>query len=172
MWCLIVSITDLCHLSFLEIQTPVTLLNVSFNSGKKWICYIMQWYTDAYSILPGSCLLRPPPHIHNLDSHAWIQKILSERVKLWRVFSVLFFMPPKELWETYSNHTVCPSVPLSVLLRVWCISLIFFEVGILNLVCGCILRWQSVTHHFGSLWPWPLIWSLEYPCLEHISYII
>ena len=53
-------------------------------------------------------------------------------------------MPPKELWEAYSNRTVRPSV----LLRVRCISPIFFEVGISNLVCGCILGWQSVVYHF------------------------
>ena len=48
---------------------------------------------------------------------------------------VLSFMPPKELWEAYSNCTVRPFLPL----RVWCISPIFFKVGIPNLVCGCIL---------------------------------
>ena len=53
-------------------------------------------------------------------------------------------MPPKELWEAYSNRTVHPSVPL----RVQCISPIFFEVGIPNLVCGCILEWRSVAYHF------------------------
>ena len=56
-------------------------------------------------------------------------------------------MPPKELWEAYSNRTiksVCPSVEL----RVRCISPIFFEVEIPNLVCGCILRWRSVAYHF------------------------
>ena len=57
---------------------------------------------------------------------------------------LLIFMPPKELWEAYSYHTVRPSVPL----RVWCISPIFFEVGIPNLVCGCILGWRSVAYHF------------------------
>ena len=36
----------------------------------------------------------------------------------------------------------------SVLLLVWCISPIFFDVGIPNLVCGCILGWQSVEYHF------------------------
>ena len=56
---------------------------------------------------------------------------------------ILFFMPQKELWEAYSNHTVRPSVPL----RVRCISPIFFEIGIPNLVCGCILGWHSVTYH-------------------------
>ena len=37
-----------------------------------------------------------------------------------------------------------PSVPL----RVRCISPIFYEVGIPNLVCGCILGWRSVAYHF------------------------
>ena len=31
---------------------------------------------------------------------------------------------------------------------VWSISLIFFEVGIPNLMCGCLLGWRSVTYHF------------------------
>ena len=52
------------------------------------------------------------------------------------------FMPPKELWEAYSNRTVRPSV----LLRVRCISPILFEVGITNLVCGCILGWSDAYH--------------------------
>ena len=51
----------------------------------------------------------------------------------------LVFMPPKELWEAYSNRTVRPSVSPSVPLRVRYISPIFFEVGTPNLVCGCIL---------------------------------
>ena len=29
------------------------------------------------------------------------------------------------------------------------ISHIFLKIGILNLVCICILGWQSVTYHFG-----------------------
>ena len=33
-------------------------------------------------------------------------------------------------------------------LRVRCISPIFFEVGIPNLMCGCILGWQGVSYHF------------------------
>ena len=106
----------------------------------------------------------------------------------------MLFMPPKELWEAYSNRTVRPSVSPSVPL--WCpvhisyilwgsnskfgvwihlgmaecrvpfsghcdldlwpsfynnrvrsISLILFEVGISNLVCGCILGWRSVAYH-------------------------
>ena len=61
-------------------------------------------------------------------------------------------MPPKELWEAYSNRTVRPSVRPCVRpspFRVWSISPIFFEVGIPNLVCGCILGWRSVACHFG-----------------------
>ena len=56
-------------------------------------------------------------------------------------------MPPKELWEAYSNRTVRQSVSLSRF-GVRSISPIFFEVGIPNLVCGCILRWRSVAYHF------------------------
>ena len=59
-------------------------------------------------------------------------------------YSLLFFLPQKELWEAYSNRTVRPSVPL----RVRCISPMFFEVEIPNLVCGCILGWPSVAYHF------------------------
>ena len=62
------------------------------------------------------------------------------------------FMPPKELWEAYSNRTVRPlSVCLCVRpsrFCVWSISPIFFEEGIPNLVCGCILGWRSVSYHF------------------------
>ena len=42
----------------------------------------------------------------------------------------------------------CPSVCLSVPLRVRCISPIIFEVRIPNLMCGCILGWRSVAYHF------------------------
>ena len=54
-------------------------------------------------------------------------------------------MHPKDLWEAYSNHTIRPSDPLCVL----CISPIFFEVGIPNLVCGCISGWWGVAYHFA-----------------------
>ena len=40
--------------------------------------------------------------------------------------------------------SVRPSVPLCVR----CISPIFFEVGISNLMHGCILGWRSVAYHF------------------------
>ena len=60
------------------------------------------------------------------------------------------FMPPKELWEAYSNRTVQPSVsPSRFCVR--SISPIFFEVGIPNLVCGYILGWRpSVRPAFVS----------------------
>ena len=60
---------------------------------------------------------------------------------------VLVFMPPKELWEAYSNRTVRQSVrPSRFCVR--SISPIFFGVGIPNLVCGYILGWRSVAYHF------------------------
>ena len=46
-------------------------------------------------------------------------------------------------------RSVRPSVsPSAFPLRVRCISPIFFEVGIPNLVCGYILGWRSVAYHF------------------------
>ena len=42
-----------------------------------------------------------------------------------------------ELWPSFNNCCV-QSI----------ISLIYFEVGISNLLCGCTLGWQSVTYHF------------------------
>ena len=68
------------------------------------------------------------------------QKLLIKETKsaIMNIFRFFFIMPPKELWEAYSNRTVRPSVSLSRF-RVRSISPIFFEVGIPNLVCGCIL---------------------------------
>ena len=51
-------------------------------------------------------------------------------------------------WEAYSNRTVRGSVPLCV----WGISPIFYEAGIPNLVCACILRLGSVAYH-----PWATV---------------
>ena len=47
------------------------------------------------------------------------------------LISAFFIMPPKELWEAYSNHTVRPSVCPSHF-RVRSISPLFFELGISN----------------------------------------
>ena len=41
-----------------------------------------------------------------------------------------------DLWLSFKNYCVRS------------ISLIFFEVGIPNLVCECIMGWQSVTYNF------------------------
>ena len=49
---------------------------------------------------------------------------------------------------TLTSDLVFIEITMSVPLRVRCISPIFFEVGILNLMCGCILGWQSVGYHF------------------------
>ena len=79
------------------------------------------------------------------------KKIMSKRCIFYSYKFFLVFMPPKELWEAYSNRTVRPSVSLSVRpsrFRVRSISPIFFEVGIPNLVCGYILGWRSVAYHF------------------------
>ena len=63
----------------------------------------------------------------------------------------------------------CPSVAL----HVWCISPIIFEVGIPNLVSGCILGWQSVTCHLcGVTVTLTSDLVLKVMCPEHISYII
>ena len=59
------------------------------------------------------------------------------------LFACWVIMPPKELWEAYSNRTVRPSC-----FQVRSISPIFFEAGIPNLVCGYILGWRSVAYHF------------------------
>ena len=53
-----------------------------------------------------------------------------------RALEVPFLCPQRN----FGRHIVIAlSVPPSVPLRVRCISSIFFEVGIPNLVCGCIL---------------------------------
>ena len=51
------------------------------------------------------------------------------------------------------SHTILGHCDLDLLpsFKNYCvrsISLIFFEVGIPNLVCICILGWGSVTYHF------------------------
>ena len=41
-----------------------------------------------------------------------------------------------DLWPSFKNYCVQSR------------SLTFFEVGIPNLICGCIFGWQSVAYHF------------------------
>ena len=51
--------------------------------------------------------------------------------------------------------------------RNWCISPIFFDKGIPNLVCKCILGCLSVTNYYGSLWP-----VFKSYCVQGISPIL
>ena len=104
----------------------------------------------------------PFAHCHfKIENNLLLDEItFSEKTKVSRMLNKQpkckgFFMPPKELWEAYSNRTVRPSVSPSVRpsvrpsrFRVRSISPIFFEVGIPNLVCGYILGWRSVAYHF------------------------
>ena len=80
-------------------------------------------------------------------SNLALANLLNSNCFLQKQVEIAIFMPPKELWEAYSNRTVRPSVRPSRF-RVRSISPIFFEVGIPNLVRGCILGWRSVAYHF------------------------
>ena len=82
-----------------------------------------------------------------------------------------FFMPPKELWEAYSNRTVRPSVCPSRF-RVRSISPIFFEVGIPNLVCGYILGWGSVAYHFWVTVTLTLTSDLDFRIIVSGAYLL
>ena len=48
------------------------------------------------------------------------------------------------------SHTITVTLTSDLVLRiiVFVAYLIFFEVGIPNLVCICIWGWESVTYHF------------------------
>ena len=101
-------------------------------------------------------------------------------------------MPPNDLWGAYclfvclmlndastlvdhkrfGRHIVIAQAVCPSLFCVWCISSIFFEVGIPNLVCGCILGCQSVTYYIRVTMTLTSDLVLETTCLEHISYII
>ena len=62
-----------------------------------------------------------------------------------------------------------------LVLRIFCvrsISLIFFEVGIPNLECICILGWWSLTFYFLATVTLTSDLVLIKLCQEHISYII
>ena len=54
-------------------------------------------------------------------------------------------------WRSVTYHnlvTVTLNLTSDIVSRNWCISPIFFEIGIPNLVCKCILGCLSVTNHF------------------------
>ena len=65
----------------------------------------------------------------------------------------------------YAPKSHCPSV----LLCVRCISPIFFEVGIPNLVCGCILGLRSVTYHFRDTVTLTLTSDLVFIVIKRLS---
>ena len=65
-------------------------------------------------------------------------------VKFWVTVTLTLTSDLVFIVITMSVRPECPSV----LLRVRCISPIFFEVGIPNLMCEYILGWQSVVYHF------------------------
>ena len=75
---------------------------------------------------------------------------------------------------TYHNFvTVTLNLTSDLVSRNWCISPIFFKIGIPNLVCKCILGCLSVTNH--SCVTVTLTSDLSFQellCPEHISYII
>ena len=55
-------------------------------------------------------------------------------------------------WDDEVSHTIIKSLTLNLtsdlVSRNWCISPIFFERGIPNLVCKCNFGCPSVTNHF------------------------
>ena len=84
-------------------------------------------------------------------------------------------MLPKELWEAYSkcfvHSSIRPSVSPSVRSRP-VISPIFFEVGIPNLVYGCILRLQSVSLHVQVTVALTLISDLVFRIIVSAAYLL
>ena len=158
-------------------------------------------------------------------------------------FNKWVFMPPNELWEAYSNHTVRPaSCPVHISYILWgrnskfgvwmhlgivechvpflghcdldldlwlsfysykvsvrsyvratdmdlgrysilgvrpsvplcvpCISPIFFEVGIPNLMCRCILGWRSVAYHFWVTMTFTLTSDLVFRIIISGAYLL
>ena len=65
-----------------------------------------------------------------------------------------------------------PSVRPSVRLCVRCISPIFFEGGIPNLMCGCIFGWWSVTYHFPVTVTWTLTSDLVFRIIVSGAYLL
>ena len=93
--------------------------------------------------------------LQNADYRTAIQALYNDVLYIHTGFAAIMssafltklFLCPK---RNCGRHIVIalsipPSVRLSVPLPVQCISPIFFEVGIPNLVCGYILRQQSVS---------------------------
>ena len=106
---------------------------------------------------------------------------LLSQLSPFAIASFWHFLCPQ---RNFGRHIeIALSVRPSVLLCVRCISPIFFEVGIPNLVCGCILGWLSVVYHFWVTVTLTLTSDLVFivikcpsvrpaSCPVHISYTI
>ena len=113
-----------------------TINNLETRSGK----YIWQFSNNK-----STCL--------TFINHKTINKLLSSFLCL-SVFGIVSRQPisenPKIIVTKLGTSdiviplSICQSVPLPV----WCISPIFFEVRIPNLMCGYILEWRRVAYHF------------------------
>ena len=59
---------------------------------------------------------------------------------------------PYHNWVTVTLNLTSDLVSRNCIVSgAYLLSPIFFEIGIPNFVCKCILEWRSVTNHFGSL---------------------
>ena len=103
----------------------------------------------ALSVRPASC----PVHIsyilwgRNSKFSVWMHLGMAECRVPFSGHCVTLTLT-SDLVFIVITKSVRPSIRPSVPLRVWCISPIFFAVGIPNLMCGCILGWRSVAYHF------------------------
>ena len=78
-------------------------------------------------------------------------------------------------WRSVTYHnlvTVTLNLTSDLVSRNWCISPIFFEIGIPNLVCKCILGCLSVTNHFWVTVTLTSDLVFKNYCVQSISYII
>ena len=113
----------------------------------------------------------------NMSFNAICEKKIS--LKFTNLQQISFYAPQRNVGR---HIVIALSVRPSVPLRVRCISPIFFEVGIPNLMCGCILGWQSVAYHFRVTVTLTLTCDLPFivitmsvrpaSCPVHISYIL
>ena len=136
MWCLIVSIPDLCPLSYeilLDIFYPQSELLIADN----WLRIKFREHLNIHfdtNITTPTIGLR-----FRLYSMTYCLYTLGLRQSRAQFFNKTVFMPPKKL------RSISP-----ILFKEGVPNMVFG--GIPNLVFGCILRWQSVVHH-----PWVLV---------------
>ena len=113
--------------------------------------------------------------------HFWVTVNLTSdivfRIIMSRAYLLYYLRQGSQIWcldaswDDEVSRTIM-NLTSDLVYRNWCISPIFFEIGIPNLVCKCILGCLSVTNHFWvtDLELWPSFQELL--CPEHISYII